>query len=364
MSQVCVKVALAERSYPIWIGSGLLSDHRLMAAQVAGREVVVVTNQTIAPLYLDTVLQALGPRRLVSTVVLPDGEAHKTLDSIEQIVGQALADGHGRGTTFVALGGGVIGDMTGFAAAIYQRGARFVQLPTTLLAQVDSSVGGKTGVNHRLGKNLIGAFHQPVSVIIDVASLATLPARDYAAGLAEVIKYGLILDAGFYAELERDVEALQRRDPAVLIRHIQRSCELKAAVVIEDEREQGRRALLNLGHTFGHAIEAAAGYGQWLHGEAVAVGMVMALAYSAELGHIPGEEVERLRALLLCLGLPTLPPALSVDVWLDFMGRDKKVLDGRLRLILLRAIGSGMVDDRIDTAQLADFLGNFPHSSS
>jgi len=356
-----LEVELGERSYPIIIGSGLLADRRAFAEAVPGSEVVVVTSATVSPLYLDPLLAALGPRRRLTPVILPDGEVHKTLSSVAEILDQALADGHGRNTTFVALGGGVVGDMTGFAAAIYQRGARFVQVPTTLLAQVDSSVGGKTGVNHALGKNMIGAFHQPTAVLIDIDTLATLSAREYAAGLAEVIKYGLIQDIDFYRQLEAGCDAMLARDTKVLAAAIAHSCRLKAAIVAADEREQGHRALLNLGHTFAHAIEAGAGYGRWLHGEAVAVGMVMALAYSVRRGGgISASEAERLTALLKRWNLPVRPPFMPLSTWLDFMGRDKKVIDGRLRLILLDAIGAGVVADDIDSDDLAEFLAQFP----
>ena len=352
-------VDLGERSYPIYIGRDLLGDRALLARHLAGRQLVIVSNDQVAPLYLGRLRDALDARVAVTEVVLADGEAQKTLESFEVILDRALADGHNRTTTFAALGGGVVGDLTGFAAACYQRGAAFLQLPTTLLAQVDSSVGGKTGVNHPLGKNMIGAFHQPAAVLIDLQVLQTLPDREFAAGLAEVIKYGLIRDAGFYRWLGEHLPALLAREEAVLAEAIERSCATKAAVVAEDEREGGVRAILNLGHTFGHAIETAQGYGSWLHGEAVAAGMVLALRLSAARGWVPAAEVDSLLSLLRRAGLPVVPPAdMDAARFLALMARDKKVLDGRLRVVLLQEIGHAVVVDDVGGQEIDALLGS------
>ncbi|MEM9759154.1 MAG: 3-dehydroquinate synthase, partial [Pseudomonadota bacterium] len=330
---------LGERSYPIYIDAGLLDDGDRLRRHLAGREILIVSNETVAPLYLARLRAALGDELRIAEVILPDGEQYKTLAVLETIFDEALEQRHSRRTTVIALGGGVVGDMAGFAAACYQRGVAFVQIPTTLLAQVDSSVGGKTAVNHPLGKNMIGAFYQPQAVIIDTDVLATLPDREYAAGLAEVIKYGLICDREFYDWLLREREALRRRDPGTLAIAIERSCAAKAGVVAADEREGGVRAILNLGHTFGHAIEAAQGYGRWLHGEAVAAGMLLAARLSRQRGWLTEAQVSELAAWLSFQGLPVEPPPMALALWLDHMGRDKKVVDGRLRLVLLRAIG-------------------------
>ena len=354
-------VDLQERSYPVYIGRDVLSDPQLLARHVSGPQVVVVSNDTVAPLYMDKLRTALGERSLLTEVILPDGEAYKTLDTLASIFDQVMAAGHNRTTTFVALGGGVVGDITGFAAACYQRGVNFVQIPTTLLAQVDSSVGGKTAVNHPLGKNMIGAFHQPRAVLIDTNTLQTLPAREFSAGLAEVIKYGLIGDESFYRWLEQHIPKLMAREEAALAEAIERSCSNKATVVSADEREGGLRAILNLGHTFGHAIETAQGYGQWLHGEAVAVGMVLALELSARRGLIPGSEVANLCALLQTAALPTAPPAdMSPETFVELMARDKKVVDGRLRLVLLAAIGEACIVDDVQTRELIELLQKRP----
>jgi 3-dehydroquinate synthase len=348
-----LQLDLGERSYPIYIEAGLLDDGDRLRRHIVGREVIVVSNETVAPLYLQRLRAALGEGHRVSEVILPDGEEHKTLATLERIFDCALTDRHSRATTIIALGGGVVGDMAGFAAASYQRGVAFLQIPTTLLAQVDSSVGGKTAVNHPLGKNMIGAFYQPRAVFIDTDVLATLSQRDYAAGLAEVIKYGLICDRGFYAWLLAERRALRDRDAAALATAIERSCASKARIVAEDEREAGRRAILNLGHTFGHAIEAAQGYGSWLHGEAVAAGMVLAARLSAQRGCIDGADVEALVDWLAFQGLPVEPPELPLATWLEHMGRDKKVVDGRLRLVLLRAVGDAGIVDDVAEAELA-----------
>jgi 3-dehydroquinate synthase len=344
MSATTLRVELGERSYPIHIGAGLAGQGQLYAAHVAGRRAAVVTNATVAPLHAARVEAALvaadaSPMR----IVLPDGEAFKDWQHLDRIFAALLEAKADRHTVMVAVGGGVVGDMAGFAAAAYQRGISHVQVPTTLLAQVDSSVGGKTAINHPLGKNMIGAFHQPAAVIADTDTLATLPRREYASGLAEVVKYGAIRDLDFLAWIEREADALLRRDGAALAHAIRRSCELKAHVVASDEREAGVRALLNFGHTFAHAIESAAGYGSWLHGEAVAAGMVLAARLSERLGRIPAAEVERLRSLLQRFGLPVAAPGYPVDTWLEFMGRDKKNEGGRITLVLLDRLGEAKV---------------------
>lgn len=347
-----LRVELGPRSYPIHIGPGLLGRADLVVPHLAGRQVLVVTNEVVAPLYLERVLAAFEGLE-TATVVLPDGEAHKNLESLTQVFDALLEHRHARDTTVVALGGGVVGDLAGFAAATYQRGVAFVQLPTTLLAQVDSSVGGKTGVNHPRGKNMIGAFHQPSCVLADTDTLATLDDRQLRAGVAEVIKYGLIRDLDFFLWLEDHVEGVLRRDADALATAIERSCRNKAQVVASDERETGVRALLNLGHTFGHAIETGVGYGEWLHGEAVAAGMCLAADLSARRGWLAPTDRERVRALVARAGLPTHPPAsLGVDRFLDLMAVDKKVRGGRLRLVLLRDIGEAVLTDEFDPGLL------------
>jgi 3-dehydroquinate synthase len=333
-----LSVALGSRSYPIHIGGGLLERAELYQPYLAGGAVAVVTNETVAPLYLAKVKQALRGAR-VAEIVVPDGEQAKGWQTLERVFDALLAARLGRDGLVVALGGGVVGDLAGFAAAVYQRGVDFVQVPTTLLAQVDSSVGGKTAINHARGKNMIGAFHQPRAVIADVATLDTLPDRELRAGLAEVIKHGLALDEAFTRWLEANIEKLLARDRAALSHAVRRSCELKAAVVAEDEREAGRRALLNFGHTFGHAIEAAAGYGAWLHGEAVAAGMVMAAELSALTGHLKKNEVSRVRDLIRRGGLPVAGPALSPERLIELMAVDKKAAKGKTRFVLLESIG-------------------------
>ncbi len=349
-------VELGARSYPIYIGTGLLERNDFLAGHVAGRRVVVVTNDTVAPLYLDRMVAHLNRLAPVS-VILPDGEQYKTLADLNRIFDVLLGHRCDRSTTLVALGGGVVGDMTGFAAAIYQRGVPFIQVPTTLLAQVDSSVGGKTGVNHPLGKNMIGAFHQPSCVVIDIDTLNTLPDNELSAGLAEVIKYGLIRDPQFLEWLEDNVDRLLAREPAALGYAIERSCRSKAAVVAADERERGQRALLNLGHTFGHAIETGMGYGSWLNGEAVAVGMVVAADLSCRLGWLSAEAAARVRTLLQRAHLPTqVPAALNADRMLELMSVDKKVQDGHLRLVLLREIGEAVISSDVPREEIVETL--------
>lgn len=358
MSETTLTVALGERSYPIHIGAAILDRAALYEPHVKGRRAAIVTNGTVAPLYadrLEAALRAAGAKPM--RIVLPDGEEFKTWETLNRIFEQLLAAQADRRTVVVALGGGVVGDVAGFAAATYQRGIAHVQVPTTLLAQVDSSVGGKTAINHPLGKNMIGAFHQPDAVIADTATLATLPPREFAAGLAEVVKYGAIFDLGFLAWLEDNAARLRKRDAAALTHAIRRSCEIKADIVARDERESGARALLNFGHTFGHAIESASGYGTHLHGEAVAAGMALAARFSARLGRLPSADAERLVTLLQSLGLATAAPKLARDTWLEFMGRDKKNEGGRITLILLDALGRGSIVKDTPARELEDFLG-------
>ena len=337
-----INVDLGERSYPIHIGSGQIF-HANISQYVLGKKALIVTNETIAPLYLDTLMGQL-PNKHVDQVILKDGEQFKTLDNLNLILTQLIEKQHDRKTTLIALGGGVVGDMTGFAAACYQRGVAFIQIPTTLLAQVDSSVGGKTAVNHALGKNMIGAFYQPQAVIIDTNSLKTLPDREFRAGMAEVIKYGLITDYDFFQWLELNIESLLRRDDKALAYAIEHSCLNKAKIVSADETEQGIRAILNLGHTFGHAIETFQQYTGLFHGEAVAVGMVMAAELSRLSGALSQQDVDRARALLTAFSLPIAPPeTMQADDFMRLMVRDKKVLDGQLRLVLLERIGSAVI---------------------
>ena len=344
-------VELAERSYPIVIGRGLLGGGYDLSSHVSGKDCLIVTNETVGPLYLDRLLDSLAgiPHRVVA---LPDGEAYKTLASMSRVIDGLVEAGANRDSTVIALGGGVVGDIAGFAAASYMRGIRFIQVPTTLLSQVDSSVGGKTGVNHPGGKNLIGAFHQPQLVLIDTDTLNTLDDRELSAGMAEVIKHGAIADLDYFAWLEDNIDALMRRDPAALASAIARSCEIKAGVVAEDEREHGRRAILNFGHTFGHAIENTAGYGEWLHGEAVGAGMIMA----ASLSGLPRAEQDRLRRLIESAKLPTSAASISADSLRAAMQLDKKVLDKRLRFILLEALGSAFVTSDYDEQRLGEVL--------
>ena len=358
MSGDVLRVELGERAYPIHIGPGLLARAEFYAPHVGGRRAALVTNETVAALYAPQVEAALAAAgAMPMRIELPDGEAYKTWESLELIYAALLRAQADRRTVIVALGGGVVGDVAGFAAATYQRGIAHLQVPTTLLAQVDSSVGGKTAINHALGKNMIGAFHQPSAVIADTASLATLAPREYAAGLAEVVKYGVIFDAAFLAWIEAHATQLLAREPKALAHAIRRSCEIKAEIVAADERETGARALLNFGHTFGHAIESGAGYGTWLHGEAVAAGMALAARFSARLGRIAPAHAERLVALLERLGLPVAPPRFALDTWLEFMGRDKKNEDGRITLILLDALGRAAIVKDAPAQALHEFLG-------
>jgi 3-dehydroquinate synthase len=352
-------IDLGERSYPILVGEGLLDDAALLARCITARDVLVVTNETVGPLYADRLVQGLAGRS-ARVISLPDGEEHKTLAVLGQVFDALVEARLNRDACVIALGGGVVGDMAGFAAACYQRGVDFVQVPTTLLAQVDSAVGGKTGINHPGGKNLIGAFHQPRAVLADLATLRTLPPRELRAGLAEVIKYGLVDDAGFLDWIEQNLDRLLALDMDALAHAVRRSCEIKARIVAADEREHGQRALLNFGHTFGHAIETAEGYGEWLHGEAVAVGMLLAADLSRRMGCVRPADVERIRALLGRAGLPLDAPRIGAGRALQLMGMDKKVLQGRIRLVLLRQVGAGFVSgDYPDEALQATLLEHF-----
>lgn len=351
-----VNVELGDRSYPIHIGAGLLARADQLAPHIQGSRVAVVTNDTVAPLYLERVMQILQ-RWQPLCVVLPDGEQYKSLETLDRVYTALLEARCDRRTTLVALGGGVIGDMTGFAAATYQRGVPFIQIPTTLLAQVDSSVGGKTGVNHPLGKNMIGAFHQPRCVLIDTGTLSTLPDNELSAGLAEVIKYGLIGDVEFFGWLEQNLDRLLSRDAQALASAIERSCINKAKVVAADEREAGTRALLNLGHTFGHAIETGVGYGAWLHGEAVAAGICMAADLSRRLGWLQAGEVDRIDALIRRARLPARAPAsLSAAQLRELMSVDKKVEAGKLRMVLPKGLGQSVLSAEVPAALIMETL--------
>lgn len=341
-------VELGERRYPIFIGSDL-DPNALLEPYIQGRQVMIVSNETVAPLYLAryvAAIEALG--KTVATCILSDGEKYKNIEHLNLIFDALLASGFNRDCTVLALGGGVIGDMAGFASACFQRGVYFIQVPTTLLSQVDSSVGGKTGINHPLGKNMIGAFQQPQVVLADMSQLKTLPARELSAGLAEVIKYALLGDADFLAWLEQHMDALVQGDEAALAEAVYRSCAHKARIVAKDEKEQGERALLNLGHTFGHAIESYLGYGEWLHGEAVATGMVMAADLSQRMGWISAEDLARTKNIIQRANLPIVCPQIPIDDFLAYMAHDKKVLNGQLRLVLMQAVGQAIITKTFD----------------
>ncbi len=352
-----LNVELASRSYPIHIGRYLLSQAELILPHLKRKQVAIVTNTTVAPLYLDKLSKTLinaGVR--VTPIILPDGEAYKNSETLNKIYDALLENRSERSTTLIALGGGVIGDLTGYAAATYLRGVPFIQIPTTLLSQVDSSVGGKTGINHPLGKNMIGAFYQPQVVLADIDTLQTLPPREFSAGVAEVIKYGLIRDADFFDWLEVNMEKLMALDEAVLSYAIFRSCQNKAEVVARDEHENGERALLNLGHTFGHAIENAMGYGVWLHGEAVAAGTMMAARLSERMGWLTNQDVQRIHAIFTAANLPLNAPKLGVKKYLDLMQLDKKVADGKIRLVLQQGIGKSVITSDYDIEKLRETL--------
>jgi len=345
-----LRVALGERSYPIHIGAGIIDSAELYAPYLSGGSAAIVTNEVVSPLYLSKVRAAIvsaGAR--VSAIVVEDGEQAKSWQTVDKVCDALLEARCGRDSLIVALGGGVVGDLAGFAAAVFQRGVPFLQVPTTLLAQVDSSVGGKTAINHARGKNMIGAFHQPLAVISDVATLDTLPERELRAGLAEVIKHGLALDLPFVEWLEKNIEKLLARERGALVYAVRRCCELKARIVAADEREAGERALLNFGHTFGHAIEGATGYGSWLHGEAISAGMVMAAELSLLTGSIRKDDAARVRALLARAGLPVKGPALSAERLLELMAVDKKAAKGRTRFVLLTAIGRAVLQADVDS---------------
>lgn len=350
---------LGEKSYPIYIGQGLLSQSEFLSKHIGGKQVMIVTNTTVAPLYLDKVKSLLGDYQ-VSTVVLPDGEQYKTLETVNTIFSALLEARFDRSSTLVALGGGVVGDMTGFAAASYQRGVDFIQIPTTLLSQVDSSVGGKTGVNHVLGKNMIGAFYQPKCVVIDVDTLDTLEDREYSAGMAEVIKYGLLGNADFLNYLQNNISGLMTRDKALIIEAVHQSCEDKANIVAQDELEAGKRALLNLGHTFGHAIENTLGYGNYLHGEAISVGMLMAAKLSQLEEYLSIDAVNQVQDLLEKANLPiSISGKITASDFMAAMSVDKKVIDGNIRLILLKELGDAFICDDYQHQLLDQVINDF-----
>ena len=349
-------VDLGDRSYPIYIDSGLVKNASLFSQHIKSKRVCIVSNDIVAPLYLDKVKAQLSAYQ-VDEVILADGEAEKSLANFDKIMSHLLTNFHGRDSTLIALGGGVIGDITGFAAACYQRGIDFIQVPTTLLSQVDSSVGGKTAVNHPLGKNMIGAFYQPQSVIIDIDSLSTLPVREFNAGMAEVIKYGILGDNKFFTWLENNIELIKAADHQTLIKMIETCCQCKADIVASDEKESGVRALLNLGHTFGHAIEAEQGYGQWLHGEAVATGMVLAAKLSVVMNLLEASDLRRIENLIKAFDLPLAAPEnMDFDAFVRHMRRDKKNLAGKLRFIVPTAIGHSEMRDDVTEAMLQQIL--------
>ena len=349
-------VDLAERSYPIYIENGIFSSKELLSRHISGKRVCIVTNDVVHPLYLDVIKSQLTDFQ-VDEIILPDGEAEKSLANFDKIMSHLLANLHGRDSTLIALGGGVIGDITGFAAACYQRGVNFIQIPTTLLSQVDSSVGGKTAVNHPLGKNMIGAFYQPQAVIIDIASLSTLPIREFNAGMAEVIKYGILGDNQFFNWLEANVDLIKSGDSATLVKMIETCCQCKADIVSADETEAGVRALLNLGHTFGHAIEAEQGYGNWLHGEAVATGMVLATKLAVAMNLLEVSDLRRIESLIAAFDLPlTAPESMGFNEFIPHMQRDKKNIAGKLRFIVPTAIGQSEIRDNITEDMLQQIL--------
>jgi 3-dehydroquinate synthase len=354
-----LQLDLGERSYPIHIGSQLLDQAGLYKKHIKGTFTAVVTNETVAPLYADRVVKTLeGIGQKVKLIVLPDGEAFKTWEVLQKIFDGLLENSADRKTTLVALGGGVIGDMTGFAAACFMRGIRFIQVPTTLLSQVDSSVGGKTGINHPLGKNMVGAFHQPQAVIADLDTLKTLPPEELAAGLAEVIKHGAIADPEFLSWIEKSQDALNNCDPVAMEFAVRRSCEIKSQVVAQDEKEGGIRAILNFGHTFGHAIEAGMGYGAWLHGQAVGCGMVMAADLSVRVGLLSNADASRLKKIIQALHLPTQPPKLGVDRFMELMSVDKKAEGGEVRYILLNGLGQAKIQKVDDDLVIQTLIAN------
>ena len=351
-----INIKFDDRSYPIYIGQGLISDYELIKKHLPHKKIVVITNDLVADIHLKPLLDSLSPHKDVINIILPDGEKNKNSDSLNIIYAELLKNKADRNTTLIALGGGVIGDLTGFAAATFMRGINFIQIPTTLLSQVDSSVGGKTGINHPLGKNMIGAFYQPKCVITDVNVLSSLPRREISAGLAEVIKYGLIRDVRFFGWLEVNIQSLVAMNQELLIEAIRRSCQNKADVVEADEFESGIRAILNLGHTFGHAIEVAQGYGNWLHGEAVSAGMVMAAKLSESMGWLSDKDVKRIIKLVKNAGLPTKPPVISAEKYLELMMLDKKTKDGQINLVLQKSIGEAILTNAYDPLKLRQVL--------
>ena len=354
-----LNVELADKSYPIYIGSDLLSSKSLLSDHIQGKQVMVVTNTTIAPLYLEKLKDALSGFN-VESVVLPDGENFKTLETLNKVFDALLKAKFDRSSTLVALGGGVVGDITGYAAASYQRGVNFIQVPTSLLSQVDSSVGGKTGVNHELGKNMIGAFYQPKAVIIDVDTLDTLSDQEYSAGMAEVIKYGLLGNADFFSMLETNIESIMARNKDLIIEIIFNSCKDKASIVALDEFERGKRALLNLGHTFGHGIENAFGYGNYLHGEAVSIGMVMATKLSMDEGYLSNEDAIRVESILSKADLPiSIKKSIGSETLIEAMSLDKKSIDGKIRLVLLKALGDSYLTDSYSKENFNKVVNNF-----
>jgi len=356
-----LNVELADKSYPIYIGSNLLSSKSLLSDHIQGKQVMIVTNTTIAPLYLEKLKDALSDFN-VESVVLPDGEEFKTLETLNKVFDALLKAKFDRSSTLVALGGGVVGDITGYAAASYQRGVNFIQVPTSLLSQVDSSVGGKTGVNHELGKNMIGAFYQPKAVIIDVDTLDTLSDQEYSAGMAEVIKYGLLGNADFFYMLETNIESIMARNKDLIIEIIFNSCKDKASIVALDEFERGKRALLNLGHTFGHGIENAFGYGNYLHGEAVSIGMVMATKLSMDEGYLSNEDAIRVESILSKADLPiSIKKSIGSETLIEAMSLDKKSIDGKIRLVLLKALGDSYLTDSYSKENFNKVVNNFCH---
>lgn len=344
-------------SYPIYVGNNILSKHNLIPSHLAQKKVAVVTNTTVAPLYLDGLLEILEKNKIKSVpVIIPDGEEYKNWRTLNKIFDALITNQCERNTTIIALGGGVVGDITGFAAASYMRGVPFIQIPTTLLAQVDSSIGGKTGINHSLGKNMIGAFHQPQMILADSATLNSLPKREFISGIAEIIKYGLVRDHKFFEWLENNMVKLLAREHKILDEAIERSCKNKIKVVAADKREHGIRAILNLGHTFGHAIENAMGYGKWLHGEAVAAGTVMAARLSERMCFIESTEVERIKNIYLQAELPITVPGLDTEKYLNLMSRDKKVESGNIRFVLLKSIGDATICSDVPIKTLTEIL--------
>jgi 3-dehydroquinate synthase len=351
-----VNLDLDQHAYSIHIGAGVLADAHLLNQEVTGASVFIVTSESVAPLYLAKLQEAFSECR-VDTYIIPDGESQKNLSNYESIIGELLTKRHNRATTLIALGGGVVGDVTGYVAATYQRGVNFIQIPTTLLSQVDSSVGGKTAVNHQLGKNMIGAFYQPKAVYIDTDTLQTLPERELSSGLSEVIKHGVLADGEYFSWIEQEMTDLRSLQPEKMAKAIRRSCEIKASIVAQDEKERDVRALLNLGHTFGHAIEHLMGYGAWLHGEAVGTGLVMAADLSSRLGRITGSDAKRIKDVVASAGLPTCPPqALGVNDFLESMQVDKKTTDDGLRFILINDIGEAELVTDIDEDKLRETL--------